>query len=74
MSLFHLTSPFTPSGDQPQAVAKLVAGLNAGLRDQTLLGVKTLAAQLFAEFKAHNDARCLRIWRMTFQGHEKALC
>ncbi len=36
---FHLESPFQPTGDQPQAIAKLVAGLKKGLRDQTLLGV-----------------------------------
>lgn len=31
-------SPFTPKGDQPQAIAGLVEGLNDGLRFQTLLG------------------------------------
>jgi excinuclease ABC subunit B len=31
-------SPFTPKGDQPQAIAELVAGLKDGLRFQTLLG------------------------------------
>ncbi len=75
---FSLTTEFTPSGDQPQAIQALVAGLEAGVRHQVLLGVtgsgktftvaqavarvdrptlvlapnKTLAAQLFAEFKA----------------------
>ncbi len=74
---FTLHSAFTPSGDQPQAIDKLAAGIAAGLRDQVLLGVtgsgktftmaqlvarvqrptlvlapnKTLAAQLFAEFR-----------------------
>lgn len=74
---FQLTSPFEPAGDQPQAIAKLVEGLNAGKRQQVLMGVtgsgktftmanviqqlqrptlvlshnKTLAAQLYAEFK-----------------------
>jgi excinuclease ABC subunit B len=74
---FHLTSTYTPAGDQPQAIAELVAGLRAGERQQTLLGVtgsgktytmanvlaqwgrpalvishnKTLAAQLYGEFK-----------------------
>ncbi|XOF32232.1 MAG: excinuclease ABC subunit UvrB [Candidatus Electrothrix sp. YB6] len=74
---FQLTSPFTPSGDQPRAIKQLVQGLNDGLPHQVLLGVtgsgktftmaqviakvnrpalvmapnKTLAAQLFAEFK-----------------------
>lgn len=36
---FDLITPFQPSGDQPQAIAKLVEGLNAGLMYQTLLGV-----------------------------------
>ncbi len=36
---FRLASPFKPSGDQPQAIAELVAGLRAGDRDQVLLGV-----------------------------------
>ena len=74
---FELVSEFQPSGDQPQAIAQLVEGVNAGLANQTLLGVtgsgktytiacvvekinrptlvmspnKTLAAQLYAEFK-----------------------
>jgi len=76
--LFKLTSEFRPTGDQPQAIDKLVASIAAGNRYQTLLGVtgsgktftmanviarcdrpvliichnKTLAAQLFSEFKA----------------------
>ena len=32
-------STFKPSGDQPQAIKKIVAGLNAGEKDQVLLGV-----------------------------------
>src|SRR5581483_2661548 len=36
---FKLEAPFEPSGDQPQAIAELTAGLTAGLRHQTLLGV-----------------------------------
>jgi len=74
---FEIVSPFSPSGDQPQAIATLVRGLESGARSQMLLGVtgsgktftmahvvaqmqrptlviapnKTLAAQLFAEFK-----------------------
>lgn len=78
MSLFHLTSEYAPTGDQPQAIAQLAAGLEAGDKAQTLLGVtgsgktftmaniiakhnaptlvlahnKTLAAQLFSEFKS----------------------
>ena len=74
---FTLVSSFSPAGDQPEAIARLTAGIRAGLRDQVLLGVtgsgktftmaqvvaqiqrptlvlapnKTLAAQLFAEFR-----------------------
>lgn len=74
---FKLDSAYKPTGDQPEAIAQLVAGVNAGLPAQTLLGVtgsgktftmanvieqvkrptlilshnKTLAAQLFSEFK-----------------------
>lgn len=36
---FELTSQFQPSGDQPQAIQKLVEGLTDGLAYQTLLGV-----------------------------------
>ncbi len=75
---FQLKSPFEPKGDQPQAIADLVAGINTGENDQVLLGVtgsgktftmakvieatkrpalilahnKTLAAQLYGEFKS----------------------
>ncbi len=74
---FRLTSENTPKGDQPEAIRQLVDGLNAGERDQVLLGItgsgktftianvinetqrptlvlahnKTLAAQLYQEFK-----------------------
>lgn len=77
MTNFQLTSEYQPTGDQPQAIAQLVDGLEKGQREQTLLGVtgsgktftmaniiascnvptlvlahnKTLAAQLFSEFK-----------------------
>lgn len=77
MANFDLQSVYSPQGDQPQAIAKLVKSLNAGNRHQTLLGVtgsgktftmanviaqigkptlvmshnKTLAAQLYSEFK-----------------------
>ena len=37
--MFTLNSPFQPTGDQPQAIAKLEKGLHAGHKDQTLLGV-----------------------------------
>jgi excinuclease ABC subunit B len=74
---FKLTSQYKPTGDQPEAIADLVAGVNEGLPAQVLLGVtgsgktftmanviqqvkrptlilshnKTLAAQLYSEFK-----------------------
>ncbi len=74
---FNLVSKYSPTGDQPQAIASLVDGVNQGLPAQTLLGVtgsgktftmanviaevkkptlilshnKTLAAQLYSEFK-----------------------
>ena len=75
---FQLVSPYSPAGDQPAAIEKLVANFEAGIAKQTLLGVtgsgktytianvvqqvqrptlvmapnKTLAAQLYGEFKA----------------------
>ena len=74
---FELYADYSPAGDQPQAIEKLVDGLSTGLAHQTLLGVtgsgktftianviqqvqrptlvlahnKTLAAQLYGEFK-----------------------
>ena len=74
---FQLESKYSPTGDQPQAIAEIVDGLNSGTKAQTLLGVtgsgktftmanviaevnrptlilshnKTLAAQLYGEFK-----------------------
>jgi excinuclease ABC subunit B len=74
---FVLSTPFQPAGDQPTAIAELVAGVHGGERDQVLLGAtgtgktftmakiieqtqrpaiilapnKTLAAQLYGEFK-----------------------
>ncbi len=76
---FHLVSDYQPTGDQPTAIKQLIAGLDAGQKEQTLLGVtgsgktftmaniivdrqvptlvlvhnKTLAAQLYSEFKAY---------------------
>ena len=76
-SPFQLFEPFQPAGDQPEAIAGLVEGINDGLSFQTLLGVtgsgktytmaqviarlgrpalvlapnKTLAAQLYSEFR-----------------------
>src|SRR5512138_3439343 len=76
-SPYELHQPFQPSGDQPEAIARLVEGIDDGLSFQTLLGVtgsgktftmaniiartgrpalvlapnKTLAAQLYSEFR-----------------------
>jgi excinuclease ABC subunit B len=36
---FKISSKFRPEGDQPNAIAQLTAGLNAGKKSQTLLGV-----------------------------------
>ena len=36
---FQIHSDYAPTGDQPQAIARLVASIRAGNRDQTLLGV-----------------------------------
>jgi excinuclease ABC subunit B len=36
---FELVAPYQPSGDQPQAIARLTEGFEAGLAAQTLLGV-----------------------------------
>ena len=36
---FILHSNYKPTGDQPQAIDKLVDGLNRGDKEQTLLGV-----------------------------------
>ena len=78
MNEFQLSTQYQPTGDQPTAIAQLVAGLEKGDHEQTLLGVtgsgktftmaniiqdrqvptlvlahnKTLAAQLYSEFKA----------------------
>ncbi len=38
-SIFNLKSDWAPAGDQPEAIKKLVLGLNKGMRKQTLLGV-----------------------------------
>jgi len=77
MADFNLVSEFKPTGDQPEAIAKLVEGFRTGHAYETLLGVtgsgktftmaniitqlkkptlilahnKTLAAQLYSEFK-----------------------
>ena len=39
MDQFILNSKYTPAGDQPKAIDKLVQGIQAGEREQTLLGV-----------------------------------
>jgi excinuclease ABC subunit B len=83
---FRLQSPFTPQGDQPQAIEALVEGARAGAKQQVLLGVtgsgktftmahvieklnrptlviapnKTLAAQLYAEFRTHFPENAVR--------------
>ena len=39
MDKFNLVSDYAPAGDQPKAIAELVRGLNAGHKEQALLGV-----------------------------------
>ena len=39
MDRFKLHAPYKATGDQPQAIDKLAAGVEAGMREQTLLGV-----------------------------------
>ena len=39
MDRFKLVAPYKATGDQPEAIAKLVMGLENGLQEQTLLGV-----------------------------------
>ena len=36
---FEIVSAFEPAGDQPEAIAELIAGIREGERDQVLLGV-----------------------------------
>ena len=36
---FKLSSQYSPTGDQPEAIRQLIAGVNDGLEAQTLLGV-----------------------------------
>ena len=38
-SKYQLFQPFPPAGDQPQAIEKLVKGIEQGFHDQLLLGV-----------------------------------
>ena len=46
---FHLVSSYAPTGDQPQAIAQLVEGVERGDRCQTLLGVTGSGKTLFAQ-------------------------
>lgn len=39
MNQFKLKAPYKPTGDQPNAIEKLTAGINKNLKQQTLLGV-----------------------------------
>ncbi len=39
MPAFKVVSPYTPSGDQPEAIEALAAGIECGMQEQTLLGV-----------------------------------
>src|SRR5579862_6788326 len=54
MGQFKVESPFTPQGDQPQAIDKLVAGIQEGRKFQTLMGV-TGSGKTFT--MAHTIAR-----------------
>ena len=56
-SIFHLKAPFSPTGDQPQAIDKLVEGIQRGDKGQTLLGV-TGSGKTFT--MANIIARCNR--------------
>ena len=56
-SIFHLKAPFSPTGDQPQAIDKLVDGIQRGDKGQTLLGV-TGSGKTFT--MANIIARCNR--------------
>ena len=39
MDRFELVSEYKPTGDQPQAIEKIVSGIQSGMKEQTLLGV-----------------------------------
>ncbi len=56
-SIFHLQAPFSPTGDQPQAIDALVEGIRQGDKAQTLLGV-TGSGKTFT--MANIIARCNR--------------
>jgi excinuclease ABC subunit B len=38
MTTFNLVAPFQPMGDQPQAIAELIQGIQSGMKHQVLLG------------------------------------
>ena len=39
MDHFELVAPYAPTGDQPEAIAKLTVGIEKGFKEQVLLGV-----------------------------------
>ena len=47
MPKFQVVSDYTPSGDQPQAIASLAQGVELGLNEQTLLGGDRLRQNLY---------------------------
>jgi excinuclease ABC subunit B len=53
---FAITADYTPSGDQPQAIAQLVDGLRSGLTHQTLLGV-TGSGKTFSVARVINEVQ-----------------
>ena len=60
---FHLVSPYQPTGDQPEAIDKLVEGIQKGDREQTLLGVtgsgKTFTmANIIAQVEPSDAGAC----------------
>ena len=50
--LFRLVSSYKPTGDQPEAIARLVEGIKRGDKEQTLLGV-TGSGKTFKIGRAH---------------------
>ena len=41
MDRFQLVAPYAPTGDQPEAIRKLSEGIENGLKEQVLIGLKT---------------------------------
>ena len=71
MDTFKLVSSYQPTGDQPEAISKLVAGLRAGYSGQTLLGVtgsgKTFTmANIIAVSYTHLTPSPTGLWRKYF--------